>query len=92
MKPNEIISKLPNVKPKDLINYFPKINLEDYPELSEYSWDDCHKGSIGAGDLFQVYELGKKMKLQEGMKIVELGAGNCLSSIYISKKYYEYCV
>lgn len=87
MRSNEIISKLPNVKPKELIGFFPKINVEEYPELSGYSWEDCHKGSIGAGDLFLACELGKKMKLQEGMKILELGAGNCLSSIYLSKKY-----
>jgi cyclopropane fatty-acyl-phospholipid synthase-like methyltransferase len=27
------------------------------------------------------------MNLKEGMRILELGAGNCLSSIYIAKEY-----
>ena len=84
---NDIIKKLPNIERSELNKYFSKIDLEDYPELDNYSWEDCHKGSMGAGDLFLTSELAKKMNLKEGIRILELGAGNCLSSIYLAKKY-----
>ncbi len=28
--------------------------LSDYPELEEYSWQECHNGFVGAGGLFMV--------------------------------------
>lgn len=71
----DIIKKLPNVNRTKLSKYFPKLKLDEYPELSDYSWEDCHKGSIGAGDLFLTSELAKKMNLKQGMRILELGAG-----------------
>ncbi len=84
---NEVIKKLPNIDNSELVKYFPKINIDGYPELKHYSWEDCHKGSMGAGDLFLTSELAKKMHLEEGLRILELGAGNCLSAVYLAKKY-----
>lgn len=57
---NDIIKKLPNIERSELNKYFSKIDLEDYPELDNYSWEDCHKDSMGAGDLFLTSELAKK--------------------------------
>lgn len=48
----DIIKKLPNVNLTELSKYFPKLKLDEYPELSYYNWEDCHKGSMGAGYLY----------------------------------------
>jgi cyclopropane fatty-acyl-phospholipid synthase-like methyltransferase len=61
--------------------------MSDYPELSDYSWKDCHKGFIGAGGLFLVSEMAQKMELKKGMRVLDLCCGNCSGSIFLAKHY-----
>jgi len=87
MKINKLISSLPNVSKETLYQYFPRIDHNEYPKLKGYTWEDCHMGSLGAGDLYLASEMADKLDLIPGMKVLELGAGNCLSSIYFAKEY-----
>jgi len=83
----ELISSLPNVSRNTLYKYFQRINHSEYPKLNGYTWEECHLGSLGAGDLYLVSELADKLDLKPGMKVLELGAGNCQSSIYFAKEH-----
>ena len=87
MRADEVIRKYPDIKIEELLPHFPRLNMSDYPELRNYSWGDCHKGSMGAGDLFLASEMANMMKLKKGMRILDLGAGKCNSSIFLAKHY-----
>ena len=71
----------------ELCVHFPRIPMSDYPKLNEYSWEDCHDGSMGGGGLFLAWEMAEKMGLRKGMHILDLGCGNCASSIFLAKHY-----
>lgn len=61
--------------------------MSEYPDLREYSWEDCHRGFIGSGGLFLVSEVAKRIGLQEGMRVLDLCCGNCSSSLFLAKHF-----
>ena len=77
----------PNIDLKELYELFPRIAMTDYPELSEYSWETCHQDSLGGGALFLASEMAQKMKLEAGMRVLDLGCGRGVSSIFLAKHY-----
>ena len=87
MDVNELISNLPNVAKDTLYRFFPRIDHSEYPKLVGYTWEDCHMGTLGAGDLYLASEMAAKLGFRPGLKVLELGAGNCLSSVYFAKEY-----
>lgn len=83
----DITKRYPDIELKELSALFPRMLMSDYPELSEYSWEDCHKGLLGAGGLFLALDMARIMQVKEGMRILDLGAGHCLTSIFLAKRY-----
>ncbi len=51
------------------------------------TWEACHRGSLGAGDLYAASEMAEKMALHPGMRMLELGAGNALSAVFFAKEH-----
>jgi SAM-dependent methyltransferase len=77
----------PNIDQEALYPHFPRIPVKDYPELSEYSWEDCHQGSLGGGALFLASEMAQKLELEAGMRVLDLGCGNASSSLFLAQHY-----
>ncbi len=87
MNVEDIKKRYPDIGLKELSAHFPRMPMSDYPELSEYPWEDCHKGVLGAGGLFLASDMARIMRVKEGMRILDLGAGHCLTSIFLAKRY-----
>lgn len=82
-----VLSRLPDIEREELYSFFPRLNVDDCGELKEYSWEEWHAGSMGAGDLYLASEMARLLELRPGMRVLELGAGKCLSSVFLAKHY-----
>ncbi len=80
-------SRYPHIELAELFSHFPRMTVPDDPALSEYSWEDCHRGFIGAGGLFLVSEMARKLELEPGMRVLDLCCGNSSSSIFLARHY-----
>jgi len=87
MDTQNIKTKFPNIKVEKLFEYFPRIPMSEYPQLKEYSWEECHQGFVGAGGFFLVSEIAQNMALKPGMRVLDLCCGKCTSSIFLAKHY-----
>lgn len=83
----KLLKQYPNIDTEELYEQFPRISLADYPELSGYSWETCHQGSLGGGALFLASEMAQKMELEAGMRVLDLGCGHATSSMFLAKHY-----
>ena len=64
MNTEELKRQYPEIELGELFPHFPRISLAEYPELSAYSWEDCHNGFMGAG-LFLVSDLAQQLERNE---------------------------
>jgi len=87
MNVEDIKKRYPDIELEELSPHFPRMPMSDYPELSEYSWEDCHKGVLGGGGLFLASDMARIIEVKEGMRILDLGAGHCSTSIFLAKHY-----
>lgn len=87
MNIKDIKKKYPDIELEELFPLFPRIPMSDYPELSEYSWEECHAGKMAPGGLFLASDMAKKMDLKKGMRVLDLGPGKCASSLFLAKHY-----
>lgn len=87
MKLDTLKKNYPNIAIEELYDLFPRIAMTDYPELSGYSWEECHQNSLGGGALFLASEMAQMMNLEAGMRVLDLGCGYALSSIFLAKHY-----
>lgn len=83
----DIKRRYPDIGLEKLFPHFPRIPMSDYPELSDYSWEDCHAGAMGSGALFLASDMAKRMGLKEGMRLLDLGCGRCASSLFLARHY-----
>ncbi len=65
---------------------FKSINQEDYPELKNYKAEEIYKGNMGIGALYLVVEMARRLKLKNGLRVMDLGCGKGASSIYLAKE------
>ena len=77
----------PNIDPKALYELFPRIPVMDYPDLSEYSWEACHRGSLGGEALFLASEMAQELELAAGMHVLDLGCGHAASSMFLARQH-----
>lgn len=87
MNLEELKRQYPDIPLKDLYELFPRVSVADYPELSEYSWEACHRDSLGGGALFLASEMARRLELEAGMRVLDLGCGRGASSIFMAKHY-----
>ncbi len=43
----DVEKRFPDIQLEQVAERFPRVRVADYPELQEYSWEECHKGSYG---------------------------------------------
>ncbi len=84
---SEIRQRFPNLNPEELYPLFPRLSAEELPTLEGLSWEESHRGFIGGGGLYLVAEMAEKLKLQPGMRVLDLACGNASSSIFLAKRY-----
>jgi SAM-dependent methyltransferase len=77
----------PDIELEGLFETFPRIPMSDYPDLTEYSWGECHQGFMGAGGLFLVSEMSQDLGLKPGMRVLDLCCGHGASSIYLARHF-----
>lgn len=86
-KINDLLNRYPNVRKEELYEFFPKLDYSNRTNLCGYTWEEWHEGSLGAGDLYLADEMANLLELKPGNRVIELGAGRCLSSIFLAKHY-----
>ena len=77
----------PDVDLTEVFPVFPRLPLTDALESMGYTWEDCHRGFIGAGGLFLVSEIAPQLDLRPGSRVLDLCCGNASSSIFLAKHY-----
>lgn len=87
MELDEFKTRFPDIEPEQLFPHFPRMAVEEYPELNSHSWEDCHRGFMGAGGLFLVSEMAQRLNLVKGMRVLDLCCGQCASSIFLARHY-----
>ena len=81
------MDKLTTMSKSELEALFPKLDVSHIPNLSNYSWEEWHEGSLGAGDCFLADEMAQKLDLQPGMRILDIGSGRGYNSCFLAKHY-----
>lgn len=87
MSLDQIIERYPNFSAEELYPYFPRMSHAEYPEFADYTWADCHAGNTGSGGLYLASDIAKQMRLESGMRVLELGAGHTAAAIFLANHY-----
>jgi SAM-dependent methyltransferase len=80
-------ARYPEIELEQLYPHFPRMAVPDELALSGYSWEDCHRGFLGAGGLFLVAEMARELALKPGMRVLDLCCGTGMSSIFLAKHF-----
>lgn len=66
---------------------FREVPLGSYPGLAGYTRDQIHAGLAGQGGLFLASDMAERLNLRSGMKILDLGCGSGLSTVFLAKHF-----
>lgn len=64
-----------------------KAESDLFPKTSNYERELVRKYSVGGNVLYSTEALAKSMKISPGMKVLDLGCGKALSSVFLAKEY-----
>jgi SAM-dependent methyltransferase len=60
---------------------------ERYPRSSKYDPEWTHKNSVGSQCLWLTESLTQKMNLRPGQRVLDLGCGKAISSVFLAKEF-----
>lgn len=66
---------------------FSRPDRAKYPELENYSDDECYQGFFGGGGLYLAVEMLRTLRLRPGSLVLDLGCGKGATSIFLAKHY-----
>ncbi len=68
---------------------FRRLDPDDYPELSGYSWDDIygHGDNMAPGGLYLASRIARSLNLRPGDRVLDLACGKGDSSIFLAKHF-----
>ena len=92
-------ARYPDIDPEELYPLFPRILVPDTLEWMDqpnvlpvgagssrpYTWEECHRGFLGAGGLFLVSEVARRLALAPGQRVLDLCCGQGFSSIFMAR-------
>lgn len=68
---------------------FRRLDPDDYPEVSGYSWDEVygHGDNMAPGGLYLASRIARFLNLRRGDRVLDLGCGKGDSSIFLAKHF-----
>jgi SAM-dependent methyltransferase len=81
------LSSWPEVDLKKVRSAFPDVPLAAYPELADYGRAGIHEGLQGQGGLFLAHDMAKLLKLEPGLRVLDLGCGVGTTTLYLAKTF-----
>lgn len=81
------LSKWPQIDRAQVHAALRAVPLNAYPELSGYSRAEIHECLSGQGGLFLASDMVKRLSLSRGMKVLDLGCGSGMTSVYLARTY-----
>jgi SAM-dependent methyltransferase len=70
-----------------ILSTFRSPDRADYPELDEYSNDDCYQDFFGGGGLYLATHMLRTLRLKPNDLVLDLGCGKGSTSIFMAKHY-----
>lgn len=64
-----------------------KLSLEQFPLSAKYDIEWVYQNEMGPSSLWLAEFLSEKMNLTPGMKVLDLGCGKAISSIFLAKEF-----
>ena len=62
-------------------------NRADYPELAGYAREEIYDQTIGGGALYLAAKMVRRMHLQPGAIVLDLGCGKGATSIFLARHF-----
>lgn len=77
----------PEIDPTELHLFFPRMDVSSRPELAGWTWEACHRGAMGPGGAFLACDMARTLGLSPGQRVLDLGAGKALSSVFLARAF-----
>ncbi len=75
--------------PERVRSSFRRLDPDDYPEVSGYSWDEIygHGDNMAPGGLYLASRIARSLNLRRGDRVLDLACGKGDSSIFLAKHF-----
>ena len=75
--------------PEQVRSSFRRLDPDDYPEVSSYSWDEVygHGDNMAPGGLYLASQIAQPLNLRRGDRVLDLACGKGDSSIFLAKHF-----
>jgi hypothetical protein len=72
---------------QQILSTFRAPDRAQYPELQEYSREECYQDFFGGGGLYLATHMARTMQLNANDIVLDLGCGRGSASLFLAKRY-----